>query len=74
VLGRTVEAEQDLRKAVSLEGRRWVHGRARLELGKLALKAGNRAAANTELKQAIQLCESDSDSGSAAEARRLMTR
>ena len=43
-LGRGAEAEQDLRKAVTLEGRPWVHGRAHLELGKLLLKAGNRAA------------------------------
>jgi tetratricopeptide (TPR) repeat protein len=71
-LGRTAEAEQDLRKAVSLEGRPWVRGRARLELGKLALEAGNRATANTELRAAIELCESDSDAAFAAEARRLL--
>lgn len=72
MLGRTAEAEQDLRKAVSLEGRRWIRGRARLELGKLALKAGDRATANQELRAAIELCESDSDTAYAAEARRLL--
>jgi Tfp pilus assembly protein PilF len=71
-LGRTHEAEQDLRKSVSSEGRHWVHGRARLELGKLALKAGNRAAAHGELREAIRLCEADNDSPSAKEARALM--
>ena len=71
-LGRRSEAEQDLEKAVSLEGRQWVRGRARLELGKLALAGGNRQAANAELRQAIELCEGDNDRASAAEARRLM--
>jgi len=70
--GRDADAEQDLRKAVSLEGRRWVHGRAHLELGKLALKAGNRAAANRDFQTAATLCESDNDSLWADEARRLM--
>ena len=41
-LRRNVEAEQDLRQSVSLEGRKWVHGRAHLELGKLLLQAGNK--------------------------------
>jgi tetratricopeptide (TPR) repeat protein len=45
VLGRPADAEQDLAKALALEGRDWVHGRTRLELGKLALKSGNRPAA-----------------------------
>ena len=71
-LGRTREAEQDLKKAVSLEGRQWVRGRARLELGKLALKSGDRQAALVELRAAIELCEGDNDGASAAEARRLM--
>ncbi len=70
--GKAAEAEGDLRKALTLEGRRWVHGRARLELGKLALKAGNRAAAFNELREAITLAENDNDPGTAAEARRLM--
>jgi tetratricopeptide (TPR) repeat protein len=71
-LGRTTEAEQDLRKAVSHEGRGWVRGRARLELGKLALKAGDRAKASDELRGAAELCEGDGDAASAAEARRLL--
>jgi tetratricopeptide (TPR) repeat protein len=71
-LGRSADAEQDLRKAVSLEGRRWVGGRAHFELGKLALKAGRREAANTEFRAAIELCESDSDTPYANEARRLL--
>jgi tetratricopeptide (TPR) repeat protein len=71
-LGRVLEAEQDLKKSVSLEGRMWVHGRARLELGKLALKAGDRPRAGTELRAAVELCEGDNDAEFAAEAQRLM--
>ena len=71
-LGRTADADADLRAALGLEGRKWVHGRAHLELGKIALKGGNRAAARQELQQAVTLAESDNDPGTADEARRLM--
>jgi tetratricopeptide (TPR) repeat protein len=71
-LGRALEAKQDLEKSVSLEGRMWVRGRARLELGRLALRAGDRPGASTELRAAVELCESDNDEAFAAEARRLM--
>jgi tetratricopeptide (TPR) repeat protein len=70
-LGR-LEAGVELRQAIAVEGRKWVHGRAHLELGKLALKAGNRAAAREEFRAAIPLCESDNDQAWADEARRLM--
>jgi tetratricopeptide (TPR) repeat protein len=71
-LGRTADAEQDLRKAVSAEGRKWVHGRAHLELGRLALKANRTAAARQELQLAAMLCDADNDGATADEARRLM--
>jgi hypothetical protein len=71
-LGRSAEATDDLRKALSSQGRPWIHGRAHLELGRLALKAGNRPAAQTELKTAITLCEGDNDQAAADEARRLL--
>jgi tetratricopeptide (TPR) repeat protein len=71
-LGRTTEAQQDLKKALSLEGRKWVQGRSHLELGKLALKNGNRVSANEEFHLAITLCESDNDAAVADEARRLL--
>jgi tetratricopeptide (TPR) repeat protein len=70
-LGRDAEARQDLERALALEGRRWVHGRAHLDLGKLALKTGNIALARSEFQTAIQLCESDNDAAFADEARRL---
>ena len=42
---------------------------AHLELGKLALKAGNRAAAREEFQAAIPLCESDNDQAQRATRR-----
>ena len=71
-LGRAGESEADLRQSIAAEGRNWVHGRAHLELGKLALKAGNRVKAHDELRAAATLCESDNDPASVEEARRLM--
>ena len=70
-LGRS-DAEADLRKALTLEGRKWVHARSHLELGKLALKAGNKAAAATEFRAAIPLADSDNDPLTSEEAHRLM--
>ena len=71
-LGRTAEAQADLKRALTVEGRKWVEGRAHLELGRMAIKAGNRAAAKPELEAAIALCESDNDQLYADEARRLL--
>src|SRR5205085_8277490 len=69
-LNRTADAEQDLRRAVSLEGRKWVLGRAHFELGKLALKTGRTVDGRRELQTAIALSEADNDAGTAGEARR----
>ncbi len=71
-LGRDADARQDLAKALAAEGRSWVHGRAHLEIGRLALKAGNRQTAQQEFQAAITLCESDNDGAWADQARRLM--
>jgi tetratricopeptide (TPR) repeat protein len=71
-LGRSAEAGADLKTALASEGRQWVYGRTHLEMGKLALKSGDRAGANTEFRQAIALCDGDNDALGADEARRLM--
>ena len=71
-LGQKADAERDLRKAVGLIGRPWVLGRAHLELGKLALAAGRADEARQELRTAATLCDSDNDSATADEARRLI--
>ena len=72
-LGRAAEAEQALTRAVSTEGRSWVHGRSHLELGRLARLAGDRERAARHWQTAIRLCESDNDPAPAAEARRLLS-
>jgi tetratricopeptide (TPR) repeat protein len=68
-IGRVAEAEADLRKSLAAEGRKWVHGRAHLELGKLTVKSAGSAAARREFQTAVNLCESDNDPGAATEAR-----
>jgi len=72
VLGRTADAQQDLAKALALEGRDWVHGRTRLELGKLALKSGNRPAAREHFEATVKLCTADNDPVAVEEARQLL--
>jgi tetratricopeptide (TPR) repeat protein len=71
-LGRTADARADLAKALGVEGRKWVYGRTHVELGKLALKGGDRATARGEFQTAIPLCEADNDQATADEARRLL--
>jgi tetratricopeptide (TPR) repeat protein len=71
-IGRTVDAQSDLKQALGLEGRKWVYARSHLELGKLALKTGNKAAAGEDLRSAIALGDSDNDPATAEEARRLL--
>lgn len=71
-IGRTADAEADLKQALRLVGRNWVYARTHLELGKLALKAGNRDAARVELGAAATLGDSDNDPVTADEARRLL--
>ena len=66
------EADGDLQRSLGTEGRKWVHGRAHLELGKLALKAGNKGAAANEFRAAIPLADSDNDPLTGDEARKLL--
>jgi tetratricopeptide (TPR) repeat protein len=73
-LGDRALAEADLRKALAADGRDWVHGRCRLELGKLADLAGNRAAAVAEYQRAGSLCAGDRDPIGAQEAENLIAR
>jgi len=70
--GKPHDAEPDLRKALSLPGRKWVYARAHLELGRIAVNAGNKTTARPDLQQAIALSDNDNDPGTAEEARRLM--
>jgi tetratricopeptide (TPR) repeat protein len=70
--GRTEGALADLRAATAPDAQHWVSGRARVELGRLALKQGNRAAAAAEARQAEPLCKQGNDSACVADARRLL--
>jgi tetratricopeptide (TPR) repeat protein len=60
-LDRRAEAEQDLRRCVELESRRWVAGRANAALGKLADLRGDRAAARRAFTRAVELARQDND-------------
>jgi tetratricopeptide (TPR) repeat protein len=69
-LGRVKEAETELQRVLMLESRRWVAGRAHAELGKIADRRKDRAAARSHFQQAVALSEEDNDSAGADEARR----
>jgi tetratricopeptide (TPR) repeat protein len=71
-LGREAEAEHELRRALAIEARKWVAGRAHAELGKLADLRGNRAAATAAYTRAMALAREDNDPiGEAAAGRWL---
>ncbi len=71
-LGHAADARADLNKALGVEARKWVLGRAHLELGKLSRNDGARASAAEHFREAARLCDSDNDQLSADEARRLL--
>ena len=71
-LGRDADAQADLTKALAEQGRKWVYGRSHLELGKLALKRGDRPVATQQFQSAVALCEADNDQAAADEAKKLM--
>lgn len=71
-LGRTEEALADLRMASSADSQQWVHGRARVEVGRLALKRGDRGAAALEARQGETLCERGNDPICVQDARALL--
>ena len=71
-LGRAEAAFADLQSASSADAQAWVHGRARVELGRLALKRGDRGAAVVEARQAETLCERGNDPVCIQDARALL--
>jgi tetratricopeptide (TPR) repeat protein len=64
-------AEADLRRAATGEAQPWVYGRARLELGQLALRRGDRPAARQQAEQAVAACQRGNDPECVNEARKL---
>ena len=71
-MGRTDEALTDLTVASSADSQNWVNGRARVELGRLALKRGDRNGAAQEARQAETLCERGNDPVCIEDARALL--
>jgi hypothetical protein len=71
-LGRTAAALSDLQSASSPDSQPWVHGRARVEVGRLALGRGDRGAAAGEARQAQALCERGNDPACVQDARELL--
>ena len=71
-LGRLEEAAEDLKVAAGPEAQTWVQGRTHVELGRIAIRRGNRSAAATELRQAETLCQQGNDQPCVDDARMLL--
>lgn len=71
-LGRVDPALEDLRRATSGDAQAWVSGRARVELGRVALKRGDPRAAQAEARQAETLCREGNDQPCVEDARKLL--
>ena len=71
-LGRVDGALEDLRSATGGDTQPWVNGRARVELGRLALKRGDRPAAAAEARQAEALCAQGRDPVCVGDAKKLL--
>jgi tetratricopeptide (TPR) repeat protein len=71
-LGRLDDAAADLKVAIGANAQTWVQGRARVELARIALRRGNRAAAASEVRQAETLCQQGNDQPCVDDARNLL--
>jgi tetratricopeptide (TPR) repeat protein len=71
-LKRQSEALADLKVAASPSAQSWVHGRARVELARLALERGDRSTASTEAKQGQTLCQQGNDPLCVEQAKKLL--
>jgi len=71
-LGRIDAAVADLRAAAAPGAQAWVSGRARVELGRLALQRGDHATAAREGNEARTLCERGNDPSCVQDARALL--
>ena len=73
-LGHLAEAREDLERSIASDGRRWVQGRAHLELGQIAIQQSQPQQARVHLLAASRLGDSDRDGATAAHARDLLKR
>ena len=71
-LGETGRAAEELRRAAGPDAQAWVGGRARVELGRLALARGDRESARNEARQAAVLCEQGNDPECEDQASKLL--
>ena len=71
-LKRQDEAVADLKLATSPSAQNWVHGRARVELARLALNRGDRGTASSEARQGQNLCQQGNDPVCVEQARKLL--
>jgi tetratricopeptide (TPR) repeat protein len=69
-LGRT-DASDDLLRASGADAQPWVRGRAKLELGRLAMARGDRSSASAGARDAEALCRQGNDPACIADARIL---
>lgn len=70
--GRVDAALADLQVATGGDAQAWVAGRARVELGRLALKRGDQAAAAGQARQAQALCTQGNDPACVEDAKKLL--
>ena len=73
-LGHLAEAKDDLERSIAANGRRWVQGRAHLELGQIAIQQSQPQQARVHFLAASRLGDSDRDGATAARARDLLKR
>jgi hypothetical protein len=66
------KAERELRAVLEIEAPRWLQGRARKELGKLADLAGDRSNAIREYRIAFDVCRAEHDSACLDELMELL--
>ena len=71
-LGRGEAAERDLALATAPAAQTWVHGRARVELARLALQRNDRSTAATEARRARSLCEEGNDPACVDAAKQML--
>lgn len=70
--GNADAALTDLRIAATPEAQAWVHGRARVEIGRVALQRGDLNAARDEARRARALCEQGNDPVCVNDAKKLL--
>ena len=71
-LKRQNEAVADMTAAASPSAQSWVHGRARVELARLALTRGDRGTASHEARQGQNLCQQGNDPVCVEQAKKLL--